>query len=360
MTITAKAREALEKAYALEHQQQYEKAKLYFTIASREKSAEGTRGVERMLRKMKDQDIIDSAGIIRDRRKDCAPIEKPKMTAPLSIPSEEPRTLIEDLSKPQQKTKAQQVVQNITAEKPRNEKGISDNADELLKRAQESEAKGNKREAFQLFKKAADCGSDIAKAKIGKKYLKLAIRYLGHEAVFEKLEEKNTPPRKECKNDTSNGNKLHFRHQRNRIAELSGCGDTEETETSVLHSVKAEEKTWVGNEKKNSTPPPHVIIQELIRYVNYWSGSDCLPHLILVDRQEPVSYERALQTGHEFCTEAIIWQANFAESPAREEDAPRNETEDVPEEASKEDVCQQCRWGICTQFFRKLFSIFRK
>ena len=49
MTITAKASVALEKARVLEHQKEWKDAWYYYTIASREKSAEGTRGVERML-----------------------------------------------------------------------------------------------------------------------------------------------------------------------------------------------------------------------------------------------------------------------------------------------------------------------
>lgn len=334
MTITAKASVALEKARVLEHQKEWKDAWYYYTIASREKSAEGTRGVERMLRKLNDQDIIDSAGIIRDRRIDSAPTEKPKMSASLSIPSEETRTLIEDRSKTQQKPKAQQMVQNITAEKPKTEKSHGDNVNELLKRAQESEAKGNKKEAFQLLRKAADGGSELARAKIGQRYLKLAVRYLGRQAAFEKLEEKITPPRKEDKTDASSGDKLHFRHQRNRIAELNGCGDMAETETSVLHTAKAEGKTWVGNENENNSPQTEFIIQEIVRYVTYWWGNDCLPEMILVDGQKPVTCEFSLQTGHEFCTETIIWQADFVDEPS---------------------------WRhIFTLIFRKLFSIFRK
>ena len=49
MTITAKASVALEKARVLESQEKWEDAWYYYTIASREKSSEGTRGVERML-----------------------------------------------------------------------------------------------------------------------------------------------------------------------------------------------------------------------------------------------------------------------------------------------------------------------
>lgn len=360
MTITAKAREALEKAYALEHQQQYEKAKLYFTIASREKSAEGTRGVERMLRKLKDQDIIDSVGIIRDRRKDSVPLEKPKMTAPLSIPSEETRTLIEDRSKPQQKNKAQQEKQNKTAEKPRNEKAHGDNADELLKRAQESEVKGNKKEAFQLFRKAADYGSEIAKSKVGQRYLKLAVRYLGRQAAFEKLGEKIPPQQKDDKAKVSTAPKLHFLHQRNRIAELNGCGDMAETETSVLYAAKAEEKTWVGEEKKSSPPPPQVIIQEIVRYVAYWSGEGCMPTCVFGVWEDEESYGFSLQTGHEFCAESIIRQTDFAEISAREEETSRNEADVTSDVPTKDDVCELSWKHIFTLIYRKLFTIFRK
>lgn len=353
MIITAKAREALEKARVLERQKKWKDAWYYYTIASREKSSEGTRGVERMLRKLEDHDIIDSSGIIRDRQKANAPTEMPKMTRPLSIPSEEPRTLIEDCAWSQQEPRKQQEKQNKTVEKPKIEKEQGNNTDELLKKAQELETKGKKKESFLLLKKAADCGSERAKAELGQKYLKLAIKYLGRDVAFEKLGAKVTSSRKDDKTETSTALKPHFRHQRNRIAELNGCGDTPKTETSVLHAEKAEETTWVGAAQKNNPPPPEVIIQEVVRHVTYWSGNDCLPELIRVDRQEPEACECPMQSGHEFSAEGIVW-LEIPPAVATEEASRLMKAKE--EEQQPKHGCM----GILFLIFKKLFSIFRK
>lgn len=327
------AREAVLQGDRYLGQKDYRGASVFYLKASRLGSKEGNKKYRQMQELLGDSDLVNPEQYAKNQKKSQIVIERPKMAVPLSIPSEDNRMLVEDRSKLQQKTIEQQ--DKKTAEKPKTEKDQDNNADELLKRALESEAKGNKKEAFQLLRKAADGGSELARAKVGQRYLKLAVRYLGRQAAFEKLEEKITPPRKEDKTDASSGDKLHFRHQRNRIAELNGCGDMAETETSVLHAAKAEEKTWIGEEKKSCPlPPPQIIIQELVRYVTYWWGNDCLPEMILVDGQKPVTCEFSLQTGHEFCTETIIWQAVFADEPS---------------------------WRhIFTLIFRKLFSIFRK
>lgn len=355
------AREAVLQGDRYFGQRDYRGASVFYLKASQLGSKEGNKKYRQTQELLGDPDLVNPEQYAKNQKKGQVAIEKPKMTTPLSIPSEESRTLIEDRSKPQQKTKAQQGKQNKTAEKPKNEKVLSDNADELLKRALESEAKGNKREAFRLLREAADGGSEIAKSKVGQRYLKLAVRYLGRQAAFEQLGEKITPQQKDNKEKVSAAPKLHFRHQRNRKAELNGCGDMAETETSVLHAAKAEKKTWVGEEKKGNSLPPQVIIQELVRYVNYWTGNDCLPELILVDRQEPVSCESPLQSGHGFSAERVVctWPENFTAVTPKEE-VPRPADAEVADVQPREDVCKQCRWGICTPFFRKLFSIFRK
>lgn len=326
------AREAVLQGDRYLGQKDYRGASVFYLKASRLGSKEGNKKYRQMQELLGDSDLVNPEQYAKNQKKSQIVIERPKMAVPLSIPSEDNRMLVEDRSKLQQKTIEQQ--DKKTAESQRQRKTKTTNADELLKRALESEARGNKREAFQLLKKAVDYGSEIAKAKFGQRYLKLAVRYLGRQAAFEKLEGKITPPRKEDKTDASSGDKLHFRHQRNRIAELNGCGDMAETETSVLHTAKAEGKTWVGNENENNSPQTEFIIQELVRYVTYWWGNDCLPELILINGQKPVTCEFSLQTGHEFCTETIIWQADFADEPS---------------------------WRhIFTLLFRKLFSIFRK
>lgn len=105
---------------------------------------------------------------------------------------------------------------------------------------------------------------------------------------------------------------------------------------------------------------PQVIIQELVRYVNYWTGNDCLPELMLVDRQEPVSCESPLQSGHGFSAEPIIRQADFAEISAREEETSRNEADVTSDVPTKDNVCELSWRHIFTLIIRKLFSIFRK
>lgn len=380
MTITAKAREALKKARVLESQEKWEDAWYYYTIASREKSSEGTRGVERMLRKLKDSDIIDSSKIIRDRREANTPIEKPKMTTPLSIPSEEPRILIEDRSKLQQKPKVQQKKLNKSARKTKeqtdNKNGKEMQTDneltELQKTAEagdtdaqvtlakELEKRKKRSEANTWWKQAADNGHPEAREKVGQWYLERALRYLGQQSVLEKLERKITPPRKGNKTETLTAPQPHFRHQRNMFSELNGCGDMAETETSVLHTAKAEGKTWVGNENENNSPQTEFIIQEVVRHVTYWSGNDCLPELIRVDCPEPEVWEFPRKNGQEFSAESIVWTEDFTEVLPREEESPQNEAEDASDKLPREDVGEPSWGDIFALIFRKLFSIFRK
>lgn len=103
-----------------------------------------------------------------------------------------------------------------------------------------------------------------------------------------------------------------------------------------------------------------VIIQELVRHVTYWSGNDCLPELIRVDRQEPEACECPMQSGHEFSAESIVWTEDFTEVLPREEESPQNEAEDASDELPEEDVVEPSWGDIFALIFRKLFSIFRK
>ena len=374
MAITAKAIEALEKARALERQKKWKDAWYYYTIASREKSSEGTRGVERMLRKLEDHDIIDSSEIIRDRREANTPTEKPKIVPSISIPPEEPRTLIEDRSKLQQKPKVQQKKSNSserkTKEQTDNKSGKEMQTDNVLAELQKKAKAGDtdaqvtlakefeklkkRSEANAYWKQAADNGHPEARAKVGQWYLERALKYLGQQSILEKLEEKIPHQQKAGKPESSVAPKPHFRHQRNMVSELNGCGDMAETETSVLHAEEAKETTWVGDEGKDNPPPPHVIIQEIVRHVTYWSGSDCLPTLIRIDRQETEACECPLQSGHEFSTESIVWQ-EIPPTVATEEEAPRlMKAEEV--EQQQQHGCM----GILFLPFKKLFTIFRR
>lgn len=376
MAITAKAIGALEKARALERQKKWKDAWYYYIIASREKSSEGTRGVERMLRKLEDHDIIDSSEIIRDRREANTPTEKPKIVPSISVPSEEPRILIEDRSKLQQKPKVQQKKLNKSARKTKeqtdNKNGKEMQTDneltELQKTAEagdtdaqvtlakELEKRKKRSEANTWWKQAADNGHPEARAKIGQWYLERALKYLGQQSILEKLEEKNPHQLKADKPESSVAPKPHFRHQRNMVSELDGCGDMAETETSVLHAEEAKETTWVGDEEKDNPLPSQVIIQEIVRHVAYWSGNDCLPPLICIDRQETEACECPLQSGHKFSAEGIVWQeippAVATEDASRLMKAKEEEQQPKEEEQQPKHGCM----GILFLIFKKLFS----
>ncbi len=373
MTITAKASVALEKARVLERQKKWKDAWYYYTIASREKSSEGTRGVERMLRKLEDHDIIDSSEIIRDRREANTPTEKPRIVPSISIPSEEQRTLIEDRSKLQQKPKVQQKKSNRserkTKEQTDNKTGKEMQTDSVLTELQKKAKAGDtdaqvtlakefeklkkRSEANTWWKQAADNGHPEARAKVGQWYLERALRYLGQQSILEKLEEKNPPQKKADKSESSVAPKPLFRHQRNMIAELNGCGDMAETETSDLHAEETKELTWIGDEKKNNPPPPEAIIQEVVRHVTYWWGSDCLPPLICIDRQEPEVWECTSKSGHEFSAEGIVWQ-EIPPAVATEEASRLMKAKE--EEQQPKHGCM----GILFLIFKKLFSFFCK
>lgn len=350
------AREAVLQGDRYFGQRDYRGASVFYLKASQLGSKEGNKKYRQVQELLGDSDLVNPAQYAKNQKKNYVTLESPKMKASLSIPSEEPRTLIEDCGWSQQEPRKQQEKQNKTVEKPKIEKEQGNNADELLKKAQELETKGKKKESFLLLKKAADCGSERAKAELGQKYLKLAIKYLGRDVAFEMLGAKVTSSRKDDKTETSTALKPHFRHQRNRIAELNGCGDMAETETSVLHAEKAEETTWVGEEKKDNPPPPEVIIQEIVRYVAYWSGTDCLPNLMFVDCPEPELWKCTMKSGHEFSETSVMMLVDCT-AVTRKEEAPLP----MPsEEKQKEQASKPSIKDSFYRVFRNIFTIFKR
>lgn len=350
------AREAVLQGDRYLGQKNYRGAFVFYLKASQLGSKEGNKKCRQMQELLGDSDLVNPEQYAKNQKRNQVALETPKIQPSFSIPTEENRKLIEDRSKLQHKVDVSQKETNKqqrAKDKPNttcNRDTMPQSSDVLSSWSEKAEAgdvvaqvqlakelrkQGKKKDSNGWWKKAADNGNPDAKAKVGQWYLERAFKYLGKKAVLRQLEEKITSQHVINKTEEGVAPKQHFRHQRNRIAELSGCGDTEGTETSVLHSVKVVKKTWVGKEKKDKSPlPPQVIIQELVRYVNYWSGNDCLPTMIRVDRQEPVSCECYLPTGHEFSAEPIIWREDFADEP--------------------------CWRHIFTLIFRKLFSIFYK
>lgn len=345
------AREAVLQGDRYFGQRDYRGASVFYLKASQLGSKEGNKKYRQVQELLGDSDLVNPAQYAKNQKKNYVTMESPKMKASLSIPSDGTRILISDHSRLQQVPREKKEKKNKTAEKSENENAHIDNADELLGKALELETKGKKKDALQLFRQAADNGSEIAKAKIGQWHLERAIKYLGRDVAFEKLGAKVTSSRKDDKTETSAALKPHFRHQRNRIADLNGCGDMAETETSVLHAEKAEETTWVGEEKIDNPPPPEVIIQEIVRYVAYWSGTDCLPKLICVDCPEPDVWERTTKSGHEFSAEGIVWQ-EIPPAVATEEASRLMKAKE--EEQQPKHGCM----GILFLIFKKLFSFF--
>lgn len=327
-------------------------AYIFYRKASSLGSESANRKFRRVQELLGDDDLVNPEAYAKNQQEKQQPVNKPKIASSISIPSEEPRTLIEDRSKLQQKPKEQH--KKKAEEKPKREQTLSNKTEELLKKAQELEAKGNKKEAFQLLRKAADGGSEQAKTKVGQRYLNLAVKYLGRQTAFEKLEETIPPPRKEDKPKASVVPKSHFRHQRNMVSELDGYGDMAETETSVLHAEEAKEATWVGDTEKNNPPSPEVIIQEMVRHVTYWSGNDCLPKLIIVAGSALEACEFTRESGHEFSTESIFRQV-IPPAVATEEEVPR-----LMEAEEEEQQQQHGCMGMLFLPFRKLFTIFRR
>lgn len=344
------AREAVLQGDRYFGQRDYRGASVFYLKASQLGSKEGNKKYRQVQELLGDSDLVNPAQYAKNQKKNYVTMESPKMKASLSMPSDGARILIEERTPSQQKPKTQQ---KKTEEKPKPENSHGNNVEELLKKAQELETKGNKKEAFQLTKKAADNGHPEARAKVGQWYLERALRYLGQQSILEKLEEKNPPQKKADKSESSVAPKPHFRHQRNRIAELNGCGDMPETETSDLHAEQAGETTWVGAAQKNNPSTPEVIIQEVVRYVTYWWGSDCLPPLICIDRQEPEACECPMKSGQEFSAEGIVWQ-EIPPAVATEEASRLMKAKE--EEQQPKHGCM----GILFLIFKKLFSIFRK
>lgn len=350
------AREAVLQGDRYFGQRDYRGASVFYLKASQLGSKEGNKKYRQVQELLGDSDLVNPAQYAKNQKKNYVTMESPKMKASLSIPSDGARILIPDHSRLQQVPREQKEKKNKTAEKSENENAHIDNADELLGKALELETKGKKKESFLLLKKAADCGSERAKAELGQKYLKLAIKYLGRDVAFEKLGAKVTSSRKDDKTETSTALKPHFRHQRNRIADLNGCGDMAETETSVLHVEKAEETTWVGEEKKDNPPPPEVIIQEIVRYVAYWSRTDCLPKLICVDCPEPELWKCTMQSGHEFSETSVMMLVDCT-AVTRKEEAPLP----MPsEEKQKEQASKPSIKDSFYRVFRNIFTIFKR
>lgn len=265
---------------------------------------------------------------------------------------------------------------------------------ELFRSGKEYENKDEIDKAIQAYRAAAEMGFGAAGYKLGKLLMKLAtdifrqIAGLGHAGAqreLEKLVKGNTDSLAQKKTDEetealqdlgSKGKTIDERETPSapvkKETERKGAGGITEVSLSnsatridetakPLHEQKAyleailnliaryqlakfrSEHALEEGIPTNPTPDnsfdavvdaPQVIIQEIVRYVTYWWGNDCLPEMILVDGKKTVTCEFSLQTGHEFCTETIIWQADFADEPS---------------------------WRhIFTLIFRKLFSIFRK
>lgn len=363
------AREAVLQGDRYFGQRDYRGASVFYLKASQLGSKEGNKKYRQVQELLGDSDLVNPAQYAKNQKKNYVTMESPKMKASLSIPSEEQRTLIEDRSKLQQKPKVQQKKSNRserkTKEQTDNKTGKEMQTDSVLAELQKKAKAGDtdaqvtlakefeklkkRSEANTWWKQAADNGHPEARAKIGQWYLERALKYLGQQSILEKLEEKNPHQLKADKPESSVAPKPHFRHQRNMVYELNGCGDMAETETSVLHAEEAKETTWVGDEEKDNPLPPQVIIQEIVRHVAYWSGNDCLPPLICIDRQETEACECPLQSGHKFSAEGIVWQV-IPPAVATEEASRLMKAKE--EEQQPKHGCM----GILFLIFKKLFS----
>lgn len=350
------AREAVLQGDRYFGQRDYRGASVFYLKASQLGSKEGNKKYRQVQELLGDSDLVNPAQYAKNQKKNYVTMESPKMKASLSIPSDGTRILIPDHSRLQQVPREQKEKKNKTAEKSENENAHIDNADELLGKALELETKGKKKDALQLFRQAADNGSEIAKAKIGQWHLERALKYLGQRSILERWEEKIPFLSKIDNAKVSSAHKPSFRYQRNRIADLNGCGDMAETETSVLHAEQAEETTWVGEEKKDNPPPPEVIIQEIVRYVTYWWGDDCLPELIRVDCPEAEVWECTSKSGQEFSETSVMMLVDCT-AVTRKEEAPLP----MPsEEKQKEQASKPSIKDSFYRVFRNIFPIFKR
>ena len=141
------AQEAVREGDCYFGQRNYEGSSVFYLKASQLGSKEGNKKYRQVQEILGDSDLVNHELYAKNLKNRQHPIEKAKLHRPLSIPSAETRILIEERKTPQQKPKTQQ---KKTEEKPKPENFHGNNVEELLKKAQELETKGNKKEAFQL------------------------------------------------------------------------------------------------------------------------------------------------------------------------------------------------------------------